>query len=355
MRKETPAGSDNAFTLAEKRQEMNAPRPNLDLARKVVATEAARVAALADSIGEDFAAAAEALFACEGTAILTGIGKAGLIARKVSATLASTGTPSIFLHPVEALHGDLGRLRRGDVVVALSHSGTTDELIALVDHLKARGAALIVITADAESPLAKYADVALAYGRVEEACPHGLAPTVSTSCMLALGDALALTVMDMRAFSPEDFVAFHPGGGLSRSLLTVEEAMTNRKGDRLPVFDESLTVREVLAEAETVQRRAGAVLLTGAEGKLTGILTDADLRRRMLDGDLPALLAGPVGEIMIRDPKCVAVGTLASKALALMNQHRIDELPVVDAAGEPVGLLDVQDLVGLKAFNDGQD
>jgi len=334
---------------------MENPRANLDLARRVVEAEAEGVAALAGRIDETFAAAAEALLHCGGTVILTGIGKAGLIAGKISATLASTGTPSLFLHPVEALHGDLGRVRRGDVVVALSHSGTTDELVALVDHLQARGAKLVAITAKETSPLAAYADIALCYGDVEEACPHGMAPTVSTSCMLALGDALALTVMDMRRLTPEEFVAFHPGGGLARALLKVEEAMTFRKGDRLPVFDERLAVREVLAEAESIHRRAGAVLLTGADGRLAGILTDADLRRRLLDGDPAALMDRPVGEVMIRDPKNIRVGELASKALALMNQHRIDELPVVDDAGRPVGLLDVQDLVGLKAFSDGRD
>jgi len=334
---------------------MKDPRANLELARKVVSDEARYIGALAGRIDERFARAAEAIYRCRGTVILTGIGKPGFVAQKISATLASTGTPSIFLHPVEALHGDLGRVRRGDVVVALSHSGTTDELLALVDHLQARGAKLVAVTAKEGSPLASYADIALCYGDVEEACPHGMAPTVSTSCMLALGDALALTVMDQRLFTPEEFVAFHPGGPLARALLKVEEAMTFRKGPRLPVFDEGLTVRQVLAEAEKIQRRAGAVLLTGAGGRLTGILTDADLRRRMLEGDPAALMGTAVGEVMVRDPKRIRRGELASKALALMNQYRIDELPVVDDAGRPVGLLDVQDLVGLKAFSDGQD
>ncbi|KKM24280.1 hypothetical protein LCGC14_1606690 [marine sediment metagenome] len=231
---------------------MSDPLPNLELARNVVRTEARCIGALAEIIGQEFASAARAVFGCAGTVILTGIGKAGLVAQKISGTLASTGTPSIFLHPVEALHGDLGRVRRDDVVIALSHSGSTDEIVALVDHLKGRGARLIAVTSRADCPLAEHADTALCYGDVEEACPLGLAPTASTSCMLALGDALALTVMDMRQLSPEDFAAFHPAGTLGRALLKVEEAMTFHQGDRLCVAEERKTVREVLTEGDGI-------------------------------------------------------------------------------------------------------
>ncbi len=332
---------------------MDDPQPNLDLARSVVRTEAECLAALPERIGEGFAQAAGAVYRCRGTVILTGIGKAGIIAQKISATLASTGTPSIFLHPVEALHGDLGRVRGDDVVIALSHSGSTEEIVQLVNHLKARGARLVAVTSRPDTPLAGYADIALCYGEVAEACPHGLAPSASTSCMLALGDALALTVMDMRKFSPEEFAAFHPAGALGRSLLKVEEAMTFRKGERLAVFAEELTVREVLTRAEQIQRRAGAVLLTDGAGRLTGILTDADLRRRLLADADGSPLDRPVREVMIRQPKRIRTGVLATEALALMNRYRIDELPVVDGDDRPVGLLDVQDLIGLKAFSNG--
>lgn len=332
---------------------MTDPAPNLELTRKVLTTEADCISALAGRIDDRFASAAEAVYRCGGTVVLTGIGKAGIIAQKVSATLASTGTPSIFLHPVEALHGDLGRVRRDDVVIILSHSGTTEEIIRLVDHLKARGASLVAITASDDSPLAEYADIVLCYGDVDEACPLGLAPSASTSCMLALGDALALTVMDMRKFSPEEFAAFHPVGALGRSLMKVAEAMTFRIGRRLPVADENETVRRVLADAEKVKRRAGAVLLVDRAGRLTGILTDGDLRRMIIqDGD--AFLDRPAGDVMHRDPKRIAAGELASKAMAVMNEYRIDELPVVDDEGKPIGLLDVQDLVGLKALARGQ-
>jgi len=334
---------------------MSDAAPNLDLARNVVRMEAERIAAMVDCVDEGFAAAARAVFGCPGTVVLTGVGKAGVIAQKISATLASTGTPSIFLHPVEALHGDLGRLRRDDVVIALSHSGRTDEILELVNHLQARGARLIAMTARADSPLARYADMALCYGNVEEACPLGLAPTASTACMLALGDALALTVMDMRRFSPEEFASFHPAGALGRSLLKVEEVMTSRPGQRLPVAAQTERVRDVLAACERLKRRAGAVLLVDEQGRLAGILTDGDFRRQVLaDGD-GTLLERPIGEVMVRDPKRIEAGELASKALAIMNRYRIDELPVVDAAGRPVGLLDVQDLVGLKALEDGRE
>ena len=334
---------------------MNEPRPDLKLARKVIAAEAECIGALAEGIDERFAAAAGAVYACGGTVILTGIGKAGLIARKISATLASTGTVSIFLHPVEAVHGDLGRVRGDDVVIALSHSGRTDEIMRLANHLKARGAKLIAVTALASSPVAELADIALCYGDVEEACPLGLAPTASTSCMLALGDALALTVMDMRKFSPEEFAAFHPAGALGRALLKVEEAVTCRKGEPLPVADERLTVREALLEAEKIKRRAGALLLVDGDGRLAGILTDADIRRLLLSGEAEGLLDRPIREVMHPDPKRIRVGSLASEALAILNRYRIDELPLVDEHDRPVGLLDVQDLVGLKAFANGRE
>ncbi len=339
------AGGEGAFSRQV--------QPDLELARKVLAMEGDYIGRLAGRVGEPFAQAARAVYACAGTVVLTGIGKAGIIAAKISATLASTGSPSIFLHPVEALHGDLGRLRRGDVVIALSNSGATEELVSLVDHLKARGAFLIVLTASADCPLGQYADIVLAYGDVEEACPLGLAPSVSTSCMLALGDALALTVMRMRNFSPEEFAAFHPAGNIGRQLLRVEEAMT-AGADRLPVSGDWLSVREVLTAAEKINRRAGAVMLVDRQGRLSGIMTDADFRRQVLADRSGALLESPVSQVMHPNPKRIVAGELASKALAIMNQYRIDELPVVDAQGKPVGLLDVQDLMVLKAAGNGK-
>ena len=333
---------------------MDRPKVDLQVARQTLKLEGGAVAALAETLGESFVAAAEAVFACKGKVVLTGIGKAGIVGQKISATLASTGTQSIFLHPVEALHGDLGRLQREDVVVALSHSGATEELIRLMDHIKSRGARLVAITGQADSPLGRDADITICYGQLQEACPHGLAPTVSTTCMLALGDALALTVMRMRNFQPEDFAVFHPGGSLGRKLLKVEETMTFRRDERLSVVPDELTLGAALAEAEKVLRRTGAMLLVDSNGRLSGILTDADLRRALVVKG-KGILERPASELMTRDPKHVHVGELASEALAILNKYRIDELPVLDDADRPVGVIDVQDLLGIKTVSDGAD
>ncbi len=330
-------------------------RVDLKLARNVLADEAAAIAALSEHVGDEFARAAEAVFACGGQVVLTGIGKAGIIARKISATLASTGTQSSFLHPVEALHGDLGRVQRGDVVIILSHSGNTEEIVRLLDHLKGRGATLIALTGSVDTPLGSASDVTICYGAVQEACPMGLAPTVSTSCMLALGDALALTVMEMRAFTPEDFAVFHPAGDLGRRLLKVEEVMTFRRSAEFPAFSEELTLGEALAAGEKHPRRAGVILLVDGDGKLSGIITDGDLRRLIVNRRSENIFEKPVSEFMTREPHCIGTDDLASEALAVLNQYRIDELPVVDAAGKPVGIIDVQDLLGIKTVSDGDD
>ncbi len=331
---------------------MSKPLVDLELARKALQLEGHAISSLAGQLDDSFTAAVEAVYRCEGKVVLTGIGKAGLIAQKISATLASTGTQSIFLHPVEALHGDIGRLQRDDVVIALSHSGATEEIIRLVDHITSRGAKLIALTGIAESPLARQADATICYGHVEEACPLGLAPTVSTSCMLALGDALAACVMQMRDFKPEDFAAFHPAGSLGRQLMKVEETMIRRRDERLAVVSDSLTLGQALAEAEK-GRRLGALLLVDGDGRLSGILTDADVRRSLLQAKTPDFLGMPVCECMVRQPKHIHLGELASQALAIMNRYRIDELPVLDHESRPVGMIDVQDLLGIKTVNHG--
>lgn len=325
------------------------------MARKTLQAEGQAILSLADQIGPSFLSAAEMLFGCTGKVVLTGIGKAGIVAQKISGTLASTGTQSIFLHPVEALHGDLGRLQRGDVVVALSHSGSTEEIVRLLDHLKARGAGLIALTGSAESPLARYANITICYGKVEEACPLGLAPTVSTSCMLALGDALALTVMKMRDFQPEDFAAFHPAGALGRQLLKVEDAMLVRDEERLAVVGDWLSLGQALVEGQKPKRRPGAMLLVDRDGRLSGILTDADLRRALIQNATERILERPVTEFMVRNPRHVHLGELASEAMALMNRHRIDELPVLDGDSRPVGMIDVQDLLGIRTVANGRE
>lgn len=333
---------------------MNKPKVDIELVRNALLAEGRSIAALADHLGEAFADAARLIYACRGQVVLTGIGKAGIIGQKISATLASTGTQSIFLHPVEALHGDLGRLQDGDVVVALSDSGQTEELVRLLDHIKKRRASLIAITGNNDSPLAAHADICISYGRVEEVCPLGLAPTVSTICMLALGDALAVAVMRMRDFTPEDFAAFHPSGSLGRKLLKVEEAMALREGEQLSVAEDSLSLGGALAAAEKAKRRHGAMLLVDKQGRLTGILTDADLRRSIVSGGAD-VLSRPVSELMTADPKRIQLGQLASEAMAIFNQYRIDELPVVDGDSRPVGVIDVQDLIGIKTVTNGRE
>ncbi|MFA6134644.1 MAG: KpsF/GutQ family sugar-phosphate isomerase [Phycisphaerae bacterium] len=334
---------------------MDTPQANLEIARSTLRAEGGSISALADQLGSDFAAAAKMIYECAGKVILTGIGKAGLIGLKVSATLASTGTGSFFLNPVDAMHGDLGRVQRGDVLLALSHSGETEEIIRLVDHVKGRGASLIAVTGGRDTPLARYADIVVCYGMVKEACPLGLAPTVSTSIMLALGDALALTVMDMRRFRPEDFAVFHPGGALGRKLMTVEQAMFFKRGEGLCVASDAVSLGEALAQAEATPRRSGAMLLVDGAGKLSGILTDADLRRLLLAHRSERVLDEPVAKFLTKNPKCIGLGGLASEALAIMNKYRFDELPVVDGEGRPVGVIDVQDLVGIKTVTDGRD
>lgn len=329
------------------------PTVDMDVARRTLRVEGAAITALAEQIGEPFLRAVSAVHGCRGMVVLTGVGKAGIVCRKISATLASTGTPSIFLHPVEALHGDLGRVQRQDVVMAFSHSGESEEIVRLLDHIKRLGAKLIAVTGSETSPLGKHADITVAYGQVEEACPLGLAPTVSTTCMLALGDALAMTVMEMRNFQSEDYAAYHPGGSLGRKLLKVEEVMTFRPGELLTFAQDGLSLVDALAETERAGRRSGAMLLVDAEGRLSGILTDADLRRLILKHRQDGILDRPVRELMTRDPKHVHLGQLASEALAICNEFRIDELPVLDDQARPVGIIDVQDLLGIKTFSHG--
>ncbi len=333
---------------------MNNTTEQLENGARVLRAEGQAIVDLAGRMADmpAFAQAVRAVFDCTGKVVLTGVGKAGIIGQKISATLASTGTLSIFLHPVEALHGDLGRLQRDDVVIALSNSGSSEEIVRLLDHIKRRGTKLIAMTGCDESPLARHADINLCYGKIVEACPLGVAPSVSTTVMLALGDALALTVMEMRKFQPEDYAAFHPGGALGRKFLKVEEVMTFRQGERLSMVNDGLSLAEALRQAENVERRTGAMLLIDDGGKLTGILTDADLRRKLVAADAAALLARPVRDVMTKNPKRIGLGDLASQAEAIMNQYRIDELPVVDDEGRPVGVIDVQDLLGVKTIRE---
>jgi arabinose-5-phosphate isomerase len=281
------------------------------------------------------------------------VGKAGHVARKLSATLASTGTPSHFLSVSDAAHGDLGSIRRGDIVLILSASGESDEILRLLSLVKKLDHPVIAMTASRTSGLGRGAEVVLAIGQIEEACPLGLAPSASTTAMMALGDALALTVMKLRRFSAEDFALFHPAGQLGRKLMRVKEAMTFRRGENLALASDHLTVAQVLREVSNIKRRSGAVVLVDAKGKLSGIFSDGDLRRLVTDNDGTAL-SRPIGQVMTRSPKRIAENAMASEAMAVMRQHRIDELPVVDDQDRPVGLIDVQDLVVLRMLDVGE-
>lgn len=319
---------------------------DLEYARKVIESEGEAIKGLVKVVGEEFARAAEMIYNCTGSCIVSGIGKAGIIGRKISATLASTGTPSHFLHPAEAVHGDLGRLRKEDIVMVLSYGGETDEIIRLINLVKQAQIPLIAITGEKDSTLSKYSDVVLSMGRLNEACPLGVAPSVSTTCMLALGDAIALTVMKARNFSVEDYVRFHPGGSLGSKLMTVEQSMIFRPGEKLPIADAKDTIKEVLEKTSDLKRH-GAVMIVDGHGRLSGIITDGDIRRLVTKGGAGAFKL-KAGEVMTKNCKCVRVDALAAEATAIFHKYRIDELPVVDAKDKPVGMIDVQDIVMIK-------
>ena len=319
---------------------------DLDYAREVIKAEAEAIGSVTPIVNASFAKAAEMIYNCAGSCIVSGIGKAGIIGQKISATMASTGTPSHFLHPAEAVHGDLGRLRKSDIVIVLSYGGETDEIIRLINLVKQLQIKLIAITGDSESTLSKYADVILCMGKINEACPLGVAPSVSTACMLAIGDALAFTVMKVRNFSVEDYVRFHPGGSLGAKLMTVEQSMMFRPGEELPIAQLTDTVSQLLEKTSDVKRH-GAVMVVDKEGKLAGIVTDADLRRLMTQHGQKAFQFR-AGDIMTAGCKRIRADSLAAEATAIFHKYRIDDLPVVDADDKPVGLIDVQDIVTIK-------
>lgn len=306
--------------------------------------------AMAAAVDERFERAARLIVDCTGSLLTSGIGKAGHVARKLAATFASTGTPSHFLSPADAVHGDLGSVRKGDVLLILSSSGESDEILRLLNLVKKLDHPVIAMTSTPANSLGKFADVVLSMGKIEEACPLGLAPSASTTAMLALGDALALSVMQLRHFTAEDFALFHPAGQLGRKLIKVKEAMTFRRGENLPVASDRLTVGQVLHEVSSIKRRSGAVILIDDAGKISGIFTDGDLRRLVVE-DEGSGLKRPIREVMKHNPRRIAADQLAGEAMALLRQHRIDELPVVDDQDCPVGLIDVQDLVVLKMFD----
>ena len=313
----------------------------LALARTVLSTEAAAIEALAARIGAPFVAAVELVCQCRGRVVVCGIGKSGHVGRKIAATLASTGTPAFFVHATEALHGDLGMITSDDVVIMISNSGETDELVALVPHLKREGAAIVALTGKEESSLAQAADVHLDAAVDDEACPLGLAPTASTTAALALGDALALVLLDVRGFSAEDFARSHPAGTLGRLLRLVRVGDLMRKGDALPVQPLTATLTEAIAEMSA--KGMGMTAVVDGDGRLQGIFTDGDLRRcvpRVRDVNSVA-----VSEVMTRTPRIVGPDALAVDCVdAMETTPKVSQLLVVDGDGKLVGALHLHDL-----------
>ena len=314
-----------------------------EIGRAVLGDEAAALQEAAAKLDPTFAEAVHTIVECEGRLVVTGMGKAGFIARKISATFSSTGTPSLFLHPADALHGDLGRITASDVVLALSHSGETEEVIRLIDPLRRVGAKVLAVTASRSSSLGKIADMILEMGLHTEA-GHGLAPTTSTTVMLGLGDALAMAVLRVRGFTDDDFLAFHPGGAIGRRNMRVHEIM--RAGEMLPTARPTDSLAHVIAVMTKTKGRPGASTIVGDDGGLVGMFTDGDLRRLLEVGAFEP--GAPVETVMTKDPKFAKPDQPVTEAATLMRSYRVDQVPVVDDAGRPVGLLDVQELLALR-------
>lgn len=312
--------------------------------REIVRQEASALLELAHALDGAFCAAVARIVACRGTVIVTGMGKAGLIGRKVAATLSSTGSRAQFLHPAEAVHGDLGCVDAADVVLAFSNSGETEEICRLLPILRRIGVAVIAVTARESSTLGAAADATIVLGHLPEAGQFGLAPSTSTTAMLAVGDALALVASRAKRFTREQFAVYHPAGALGRKLQTAGEIM--RQGDQLRIAPETATIREVFVGIRKPGRRTGAVMLVDGDGRLSGLFTDSDLAR-LLEGRREHQLDRPIREAMTASPKHISREAPLADAVALLSQFRISELPVTDGQSRPVGLIDITDVIAL--------
>lgn len=311
-----------------------------ELAREVLCIEAEAVRCLTKHIDSSFSKAVQIILSCHGRVVVTGMGKSGAIARKVAGTLSSIGTPALFLHSGEGIHGDLGSVTSDDVLLVISYSGETEEVGAILPALKRLGTPIITLTGNINSPLAQSAEVIIDCSVSREACPLNLAPTASTTAALAMGDALAMATMKARRFTKEDFARFHPGGALGRRLLLhVAELM--RTGDQLASVNHSDTAKT--AYARITSARAGAGVVINEQGALIGIVTDGDMRRAILND--ASVLDGPITKVMTSSPITIGPDSLATEALRLMQERSIDDLPVIDPAGRPLGMIDVQDLL----------
>ena len=317
-------------------------------AREVIEQEANCLLAVARRLDTEFHQAVRALTECRGSVVVTGVGKAGLIARKIVATLASTGTRAHFLHPTEAVHGDLGCVGSDDLVLALSNSGETDELCRLLPIFENMKLSVIAITSSSDNTLARHANIVVSIGRRQEAGELALAPSVTTTAMLALGDALALSASRLRQFTTEDFATLHPAGSLGRKLARVRDVM--RHVERLRFASEQATVREVFTTLNRPGRRTGAVMLLGADGTLTGLFTDSDLAR-LIEARRESEFDRPIREVMTRDPVTIDRDAKISDAVSLLSDRKLSELPVVSDDDRPVGLIDITDIIGLTSVD----
>ena len=313
------------------------------LAERVFRLEAEAILGLIPKLDERFEHAVELLRRCAGRVIVTGMGKSGLIGRKIASTLASTGTPAYFLHPAEGVHGDLGMVSRGDVVLALSNSGETDEVLAILPPLKRLGVPIVLLTGNPTSALARQCEVVLDVSVAEEACPMNLAPTSSTTAALAAGDALALALLELRGLRPEDYAALHPRGTLGwRALFRVGDLMLT--GDAMPVVSENTPLRKVIAEM--TRKRKGMTTVVDAAGRLAGVITDGDLRRLYLKcGSIDELTAG---QVATREPKTIRADELAAKALEAMETWQITSLVILDGSNRPAGVIHMHDILRAK-------
>jgi arabinose-5-phosphate isomerase len=324
---------------------VSAPRSPREVAAEVLETEAAAVHALVAQLDERFDRAVDLLRACTGRIVCSGMGKSGLVMKKIAATLSSTGTPAFFLHPAEAVHGDLGMIVPGDVVLAASYSGTTAEILSLVETLKRLGVPLIVMTGSAASPLGRHADIHLPVAIDREACPLGLAPTASTTATLAMGDALAMAVLEARGFTREDFALLHPAGQLGKRLLKVGQLM--HAGEALPKVMAETPMREAIYEMS--KKGLGITAVVDGDGRLVGCISDGDLRR-LLQTDDGAILGRTAAECMTVSPRTIAGDELAAAALKVMEDHRITSLFVADEAERLEGVVHLHDLWRLELF-----
>jgi arabinose-5-phosphate isomerase len=315
----------------------------LVFAQKVLRTEASALEEVAQKLDGTFLRAVDVVLHCRGRVVISGTGKSADVGQKLAGTLNSTGTRAYTLDATRAMHGDLGMVHADDVALVLSHSGESEEIVRLLPPLRTACSTMIGITGKAQSTLARTADVALVYGNVEEACPLGLAPSTSTTVMIALGDALAFVLLQVRGFTEQDFARFHPAGSLGRKFLKVEAVM--RHGSELRVAHSGETVRQVFAHVRRRGRRTGAVMLTDDKGRLCGIFTDSDLAR-LFEQRREDVLDGPIRDVMTAQPRSVQVGSLLAEAVELLSRHKISELPVLDDDGKPAGLLDITDLIG---------